>query len=189
MVDKEYHNNPIIEGDRIYLRKVTLSDVDGDYFEWMNNSKAIKFLSTRGIKYTREIIKKHVSEINGDSRYGFFAIIDRESEKHIGNIKIGPIDEFNRIAPLGIMIGGSDFLNKGYATEAIKLIVKYSFEDLRLNKFTAGCFALNTGAINAFKKAGFLEEGLLRKQEFLNGEFADGVLLGILIDDFEGTNA
>jgi len=73
---------------------------------------------------------------------------------------------------------------KGYATEAINLVLNYGFNTLNLNKITSDSFVDNKAIINLIIKLGFKQEGLLVKHYFHNGEFRNAVQYGLLRDKF-----
>jgi RimJ/RimL family protein N-acetyltransferase len=60
---------------------------------------------------------------------------------------------------------------KGYGTEAVKLLLKFAFNDLNLNKVYLKVFQNNERAIKCYLKAGFVKEGLLRKESFIDGSY------------------
>jgi diamine N-acetyltransferase len=73
---------------------------------------------------------------------------------------------------------------KGYATEAINLILDYGFNTLNLNKIISDSFADNSAIVNLTLKLGFKQEGLLVGHYFHKGEFRDAIQFGILRKDF-----
>jgi RimJ/RimL family protein N-acetyltransferase len=81
---------------------------------------------------------------------------------------------------MGLLIGERAYWGRGIATEVISLVSRYAFDELKLRKVTAGCYDTNRGAIKAFEKAGFVREGLRKKQYLCNGEYVDHVMLGLL---------
>jgi RimJ/RimL family protein N-acetyltransferase len=121
----------------------------------------------------------YVKQIRANPDYLFLAIIAKNDNKHIGNIKLGPINRHHKYADVGIIIGDKTFWGKGYATEAIKLVVAYAFEVLKLHKLTAGAYMNNAGSVKIFKKAGFSIEGLRKRQYLYKGRYVDAVLFGI----------
>ncbi len=60
----------------------------------------------------------------------FFGIFVIETREHIGNIKIGNIDQIHRFADVGLLIGEASARGKGYGTEAILLACRYAFGNL-----------------------------------------------------------
>lgn len=170
----------LIEGKRTYLREIQLSDANRNYCSWINDPEINQYLESRFEKWSIKKLKDYVSEIKKNPNYVFLAIIAKGKNKHIGNIKIGPINRSHRYADVGVIIGEKSFWRKGFATEAIKLVVDYAFNKLDLHKLTAGAYNCNIGSIRAFKKAGFSAEGVRKKHYLCNGDYVDGVLLGIV---------
>lgn len=77
---------------------------------------------------------------------------------------------------------------KGYATEAINLMLDYGFNTLNLNKIISDSFADNAAIVNLTLKLGFKKEGLLEGHYFHKGEFRDAFQFGLLRDDFNNKN-
>jgi len=167
-------------GDRIYLRKVSPDDVNEAYCRWMNDPTTNRFLESRFYPHSIETLREYVVNKQGDNLNAFFAIVLKNRDRHIGNIKLGPVDPNHRLADIGILIGEKDCWGKGYASEAISLIVDYAFNILNLHKVTAGCYAPNKGAIRAFEKTGFVQEGVRKVHCFFEGAYVDDVLLGLV---------
>ena len=177
-------HHPFIIGEKLYLRGFERSDLEGEYFDWLNDREVTKFLDSGVFPNTVEKMEEYYRNIALSPNNAMLAIIDKESEKHIGNIKLGPINWVTRITPLGIMIGNKEFWGKGYGTEAIRLVLDYAFIRLNLYKVTAGVASINEGSVKAFEKAGFEIEGQAKSQFFLDGEYYDSLYLGITKEDF-----
>ncbi len=74
---------------------------------------------------------------------------------------------------------------KGYATEAIQIMVDYLFLIKNIPRISICTDARNTAAIRAAEKAGFRKEGIVRKGGFTQGKFVDACLLGLLRDEWK----
>jgi RimJ/RimL family protein N-acetyltransferase len=74
---------------------------------------------------------------------------------------------------------------KGYAIEAIQILVDYLFLSKDIPRITIGTDARNTASIKAAEKVGFKKEGIIRKGGFTNGKFVDVCLLGILREEWK----
>lgn len=168
----------LIKGERLYLREIRLSDVDGPYHRWMNDPEVTRFLESRFSKNTKPEMRKFVRQALKNPGILFLAIVLKKGDRHIGNIKLGPINRMHKNADIGILIGEKDCWGKGYATEAIKLLSDHAFRKLKLHKLTAGCYANNTGSAKAFEKAGFELEGRRKGQWRCDGKYVDGLLFG-----------
>ena len=69
--------------------------------------------------------------------------------------------------------------NKGYATEAVKLLVDYLFSTHNIARIQATTHVMNKPAQRVLEKCGFAKEGKLRKALFTGGKFADVFIYGI----------
>lgn len=113
----------------------------------------------------------------------FLAIVLKADDRHIGNIKLGPINWLHRFADVGLIIGEKDCWGKGYASQAIRLISDYAFKVLNLHRLTAGCYAANMGSAKAFLKVGWRQDGLRPRHFYCAGEYVDAIMLGITRED------
>jgi [ribosomal protein S5]-alanine N-acetyltransferase len=173
-----------ISGDRVYLREVRVSDVNEQYYNWLNDPEINQYLETRFVPRSRANIEEFVKRIDGNENEPFFAICLHEDDRHVGNIKIGPINWHHRSADISLFVGDKSLWGKGVATEAIALLTGFGFRTLNLNKIKAGCYGGNLGSAKAFEKCGYLREGLLREQFISHGQKIDMIILGITASDF-----
>lgn len=173
-----------LEGKRIYLREVRPSDVNERYYRWMNDPEITRFLESRFAPNAIENLRDYVAGKLGDRDNIFLAIVLKKEDRHIGNIKLGPIQWIHRLADIGLLIGEKDCWGKGYATEAIQLVSDYAFNVLNLHKVAAGCYGPNEGSARAFQKAGFVVEGVRKEQFYTNGSYVDDILLGLIRPDW-----
>lgn len=175
----------VIEGRNIFLRPIQQSDSSGPYLNWLNDPVINQYLESRFVSWTTEMLSSYIANLVNNNSEFLFAICTTESKKHIGNIKLGPVNWNHRFADVGIIIGDKGQWGKGRASEAIKTICGYGFDELKLNKITAGCYGDNQGSVKAFIRVGFQQEGILRKKFFSSAGFQDHILLGILNEDFK----
>ena len=105
----------------------------------------------------------------------------------IGSVYLRDIDKEYQKAEYGIFIGEESARGHGIGAAAAKLILEYGFEELKLNRIFLRVFARNERAINSYKKAGFVYEGLFRQDVILDGVKEDVVFMSILREDFESS--
>ncbi len=170
-------HNPVAIGEKLYLRKLEWSDLEGDYFNWLNDETVTRFLTYGVSPHTRERMEAYYRDVALSNDNILLAVIDKDSDKHIGNTRLGPIDRVKKTAPVGIMIGNREFWGKGYGAEAIRLTAEYAFRMLDLNEVTAGVTIINYGSLHAFQKAGFKIEGKTGEKFRLDGEYYDNYYL------------
>ncbi|MCD4780249.1 MAG: GNAT family N-acetyltransferase [Candidatus Omnitrophica bacterium] len=171
-----------IRGDRIYLRDIEVSDVGDHYYRWLNDPLINQFMETRFCDQSIQSIQQFVELKKYSVDELLLAICLNENDRHIGNIKIGPINQYHLTADISYFVGDKDCWGKGLATESIRLVVGYAFSTLKLHKITAGCYEPNIGSVKALQKAGFVVEGELLKQYVYNGAYINKICLGVIND-------
>ncbi|MFL5815477.1 MAG: GNAT family N-acetyltransferase [Bdellovibrionia bacterium] len=124
---------------------------------------------------------KEREELHQEGKCHQFTIVEVSSGKRIGSIDIRPYDDPFR-GDMGLWIG-LPYQGKGYATNAVKQILKYGFESLRMQKIEAKIFLGNVASRRVFEKCGFQLEGTIRRAEIKRGKFVDEWLFGILKEE------
>jgi len=166
-----------IDGDRIYLCEIRLSDVNQTYVNWLNDPEVNQYLETRHEMQTLNSVQEYVEKMVEKENELLFSICLKKNDIHIGNIKLGPINLIHKYAEISLFIGDKNEWGKNLATEAIQILSNYAFDKSELHKLTAGCYASNIGSIKAFEKVGFMIEGLWKEHYLYNGDYVDRVCL------------
>lgn len=169
MLDK----NVLLEGPRVRLRPVEVADVGQRYHDWMNDPEVNRYMETRFRRQTREDIRAHVEKMKAAADVLFWAMVDRASSRHIGNIKLGPISEIHRRGELSFFIGEKEFWGRGLTTEVVALVTEYALKTLGLHKVAAGCYSNNQGSIRVFEKVGYTRVATLPEHYLCEGRFVD----------------
>lgn len=177
-------NYPLLIGDDVYLRGLTEDDADGSYLNWLNDQEVTKYLESGFFPYSKSNLKEYIISKSFRSDAVMLAIVEKKSERHIGNVKLEPINWIHRTAEFGILIGEKDVHGKGYGTQVLRLILDYAFFTLNLRKITLGVVAENTAAVRLYKKMGFVIEGTLKEQSFHNGHYCDTYRMGLFKKDY-----
>lgn len=168
---------PILQGDQVFLRRLTEEDATQEYVDWMNDPEINQYLESRFNKQTIESTRAFIRSVTNDNNYQL-GIFLNESEKHIGNIKIGSINHYHKYADIGFLIGDKSYWGKGIATEAIKLATEFAFNTLKLHKLWGGAYSPNIGSIKAFLKNAYQQEGIKKNQYLCQGKYVDDILFG-----------
>ncbi|MFB3924413.1 MAG: GNAT family N-acetyltransferase [Syntrophales bacterium] len=180
---KIYMDAPLITGKKVYLRGVRPQDVNENYLRWMNDPEVTRFLEIRYMPRSLENIRKFVESMDGNPNEILLAICLKKDGSHVGNIKLGPINRVHRFADVSLVIGEKSARGKGIGTEAISLMSRFAFNVLNIHKLRAGCYSDNKGSAKAFLRAGFMQEGVLKKQWETGGRFQDELLFGLCRED------
>lgn len=130
-------------------------------------------------KQMKEWFEKHLDEIYG------FTIRTIEDDRVIGMVDLAGIDWLSGNCWVGIGIGDREYWGKGYGSEAMKLILRFGFEQLNLKRVSLTVFEYNQRAYRSYIKCGFKEEGRLRQWMQRSGERSDLVFMGILREEWD----
>ena len=134
-------------------------------------------LSPAMVKKQYEDIEKEMEE---DKNLFYFTICVREDGRFIGKALVEWIDWANGNGFIRLGIGAAEDRRKGYGSQVLGMLLRYSFGELNLYRVTAVVPAYNEGAIRLFQKFGFMEEVRRRKAIHRDGEFWDLVSFGLL---------
>lgn len=165
----------IINGEKIYLKTLAPENATQEYCNWLNDPEVNVYLETR--KSTIEEVKEYIRKQMEDPNSFFVGIFLKESNKHIGNIKLEPIDWQARRALIGIIIGDKAEWGKGYATDAIKVMIQFAFKTLGLIEIELGVISENAAAIRTYEKVGFVVDHVEKKAKKHGQKYFDMVVM------------
>jgi RimJ/RimL family protein N-acetyltransferase len=178
-----------LKGRRVMLRPLALRDINRRYLAWLNDQEVTAYLETGVFPTDMRELKNFYKKISNSKTDMMFAIIDKRTDLHIGNIKLGAINWVHRYADMGIMIGEKRYWGRGYGGEALGLVLGYAFKRLNLNKVILGVYSNHRRAIGMYEKAGFHIEGRIKKLLRSEGRYVDKIFMGISQRDFLKTKA
>ncbi len=163
-------------GEKVYVSPVNSDDYE-IYTKWLNDENVTKYLTIHNSYVTIAGEKDFLNSINSSDF--IFAIVKNDNTL-IGNIGLHNLDYKNGTATLGIFIGDEENMSKGYGSEAIKLLINFAFNELRLHNIMLNVFDFNARAIKAYTKCGFTEFGRRHDAFFRNGKYHDEVYMEIV---------
>jgi len=162
---------------QVELFQLLPSHVGQHYVDWLNDPEVNRYLESRFKVHDLPSTERFVLDQLDSPNSVLFGISSRRLGRHVGNIKLGPIDIHHGLGEIGLMIGDREAWGAGIGTDAIMGLAKIADEDLKLRKLTAGCYASNIGSAKAFVKAGFHEEARRAAHCLVDGRPEDIVLL------------
>ena len=178
--------NDMYEGELVRLRAYRKADT----------AQALAFISDPEIKTylamrtpfpeTMEDEAKWVdsqSAYKTDGTYNF-AIETRAEDQYIGGCGINHLNWAARWAELGIFIGDKAYWNKGFGTDAMRVLVRFCFDQMNMHKVKLQVYSLNPRAIRSYEKVGFVQEGVLRQEVYRNGGYYDVICMGLLREEW-----
>ncbi len=182
----------MIIGERVRFRGVERSDIPC-FVSWLNDPEVIEGILIRyPISQADEegwfdrMLTRPVDErVMGIEAKEVAPDGSTETWKLIGTCAFDHIDWRVHTTEFGILIGEKSFWNRGYGTDAVRLLVKHGFETLNLNRIFLHVFESNPRAIRAYEKAGFSQEVRERQAEYRHGRYLDVLLMAMLKEEYD----
>jgi ribosomal-protein-alanine N-acetyltransferase len=171
---------PVIETERLILKRITDDDVK-EVFELRSNPETMKYIPRPLVKTTEDALG-HIAMIeekiltNTGINWG---ITLQGSTKVVGIIGYYRMQPENYRAEIGYILL-PEFHGKGIITEAVKRLIKYGFNDLKLHSIEAVIDPENFASEKVLQKCGFVKEAHLKEAEFYEGRFLDKVIYSLL---------
>lgn len=176
----------VLEGERVRLRLCEPSDCTDRYLAWLADPEVNRYLETRWSEQTLDSIRAFVTTMLESTHSYLFAIIDKSSNVHVGNVKVGPVIQHHDVADVSYFIGERSVWGRGLGTEAVRLATRFGFSRLELHRLQAGLYETNIGSFRVLEKAGYTYEGRLTKQLRGRDGWEDHVWFGALVDSWKG---
>ena len=173
----------------LYGKKVCLRAVEEDDLEMLRNLTNDPEFEHAVVGWSYPVSKRDQEEWfsnckYNDSRLRF--IIETQESGAVGLIGLRDIDWKNGNASgLGMRIASKKVREHGIATDAWMTLMKYAFEELRLNRINGNALSYNKISMHVCEKVGFKVEGIQREAVYKSGHFVDVVQLGCLKSDYE----
>jgi len=176
---------PELESERLIYREINSEDVE-EIFKIYSDPEVAKYdwftpINTKDDALS--IINCYKKEFENKEEITW-GVTRKDDNKIIGYCNLGSFDDDSIRSEIGYGFNRKEW-NKGYATETIKVLVKFGFEVMNFNRIEATVTLGNDASIKALKKASFIQEGIFRERTIMKGEFVDDVILAILNKDYK----
>lgn len=175
---------PCLTGRRILLREYRREDLPC-IRKWVNDESTTRYLSTlfwraQSMTDSEDFLRRMMETSHNAYQ---FVIADREDERYIGQLDMFSVDWRLRCGKLGLVIGSREDRGKGVGTEALRLLERFAFLTLGLERLELEVHMENEAALRCYQKAGFRLEGVKRHAFFSNGAFCDVGVMGMLREE------
>jgi RimJ/RimL family protein N-acetyltransferase len=176
------------QGEKVRLRGVEPTDAD-TFFKWNQDTEAARRLEflwppVPHAEVAEWLRQQSVKKLDNDA---FIWLIETVDSKPIGSIRTHNCDHRNGTFSYGVFIAG-EHQRRGYAVDAVRIILRYYFEELRYEKAIAQVYAFNTDSIALHEKLGFKLEGTHRSMVFSSGQRHDALWYGMTREEWEELN-
>ncbi|WP_269237192.1 GNAT family N-acetyltransferase [Flavobacterium flavigenum] len=170
-----------LKGKNIYLRALEPNDLEFVYA--MENDQSIWEVSNTQTPYSRFLVRQYLENAHQDiyeAKQLRLAICQDEDFPAIGLIDLFEFDPKNNRAGVGIVIQNKENRNQNIGSEALELLIKYSFYNLNLHQLYANISVGNVASIALFTKFGFEQTGIKKDWILLNGHYQDEAIFQLI---------
>ena len=189
-ISKVFAKPPKLYTGRLLLRAMDRRDAR-DMFEYACDPEVTKYLMWAphdNIDFTVRFLK----QVEASYKKGVFfdwGVEYRENGKFIGTCGLASVDLPNSAAEIGYVFNPR-YWNRGIATEAVSEVIRFCFEELKLNRVEARYMTGNDASRRVMEKSGMLFEGVRRSSLFVRDGYRDvGVCAVTAADYFAGAPA
>ncbi len=177
--------NNIFHGDRVRIRGVEDSDFEY-YFAWEQDTESSRLdyeiwfpTSTTS---RRDWVHSQARQ-TGEGDLFRFTIVNLDGTV-VGSLNTHSVNRRNGTFMYGVFIDAA-YRKNGYATDALRILLRYFFHERGYQKVNAEVFAFNEPSMRLHERFGFTLEGRLRRMIFTGGQYHDTLAYGLTREEFE----
>lgn len=170
-----------LKGENIYLRALEPNDLEFVYA--MENDQSIWEVSNTQTPYSRFLVKQYLENAQQDiyeAKQLRLAICQDQDFPALGLIDLFDFDPKNNRAGVGIVIQANENRKQNIGSEALELLIRYSFYNLNLHQLYANIAAENEASIALFTKFGFQKIGTKKDWTLVNGLYKDEAVFQLI---------
>ncbi|AHF06894.1 GNAT family N-acetyltransferase [Desulfitobacterium metallireducens] len=173
----------MLKGHKTLIRPLDSDDIEL-FYQWYNDQEVNLWSS--GAWPLNTLLSKDELEgrfFDPDSDEHRYAITNLQHEL-IGTLGFREVNIPAQSATLFIVIGDKNHWGQGYGTDALKTFLHFLFGQWNFHRLSLDTWDGNLRAIKAYEKLGFVLEGKLRDAHFVEGQYHDAVIFGLLRSEF-----
>ncbi|HLA45703.1 MAG TPA: GNAT family protein [Aggregatilineales bacterium] len=181
--------NELLQGEQVYLTAITKADVeamhdalmDFEYLRYVSHNIAYRLT-------TPDKIIENYNKERGEQRAYTFVIRLKEGDTLLGICRAKNINWHSHACEVGIGITDPAMRGKGYGTDAMRVLLRYVFMELNLNRAELRVTSYNEAAIASYQKIGFKHEVTMREAIYRDLQYFDIYIMGMLYDEWREIN-
>ena len=179
----------IWEGQLVRLRALEPEDWKA-FFDWDQDTDMARTTYWVPFPGSQEQARKWTAEqaLDRGKNHEYKWVIENLSGEFVGMLNTHTCDPRVGTFQYGVAVKREQW-RKGYASEAIRIVLGYFFRELRYQKVTVLVYDFNEPSLELHRKLGFKEEGRLRRTVYTEGRYFDEVILGMTVEEFEELEA
>ena len=169
----------MLRGDSVYL---TALDPDNSEISrgWMNDPEVNRWLLEGHIPISKASEAGFYARMESSPTDYVYEIHVAQDGRYVGNCGLNDVDIRHGHAEVGIVIGEKADQNRGFGRDAIRTLIRFGFDTLRLHRIEIRAAGGNDRATHLYRSIGFKDVGLLREHTFTDGVFENEVVLDML---------
>lgn len=174
----------IWQGEQIRLRAV--EPRDWEQFEaWNHDVEMQRGVDQLYFPKSRERARRWAEEAANRGADGdhFLFAIENKAGYLVGSISTHAAERRHGTFKLGLALG-REYRRSGYGAEAVRLVLRFFFTELRYQKVTVHIYSFNEPSVRFFTRLGFQPEGRIRRAIFTDGAYHDELLYGLTVEEF-----
>lgn len=178
----------MLQGAITRLRPVQIADIRL-LRQWESDPHIAHWLTTTATTLdARESIEQEYDRLVKMPRIKLLAILEQRDDAEgspsvVGFLRLHDIDPIDRKAIVRLFIA-PDQQNKGYGTDALRTIIRFSFQELGLHRLGLVVRADHALALAVYERLGFIHEGREREAAWSAGQWVDLLHMGLLVDEW-----
>ena len=174
------------QGDEVRLRPLRVEDAEQLFVNTLD-SPARQFLQLRielptSVEMLRATVERYAGCKDVDGLIVF--AVENIAGEYVGGLSYHSRDQKNGTFGFGVLIH-PEHRNKGYAEDAVRILLRYCFWERRYHKCNSACVHTNVASIELHRRLGFVEEGRRRESLFFSGQYHDDILFGLTREEFD----
>jgi len=174
-----------VQGKLVRLRAYEKSDADA-LFRWFADEEVTRWLGPPNFP-SRAHQEKFIELAQASSDDAKYFAIETLEGKLVGDCGLRFIDWKSRKAEFFITIGEKQFWGKGLGSDALRIVIRVAFDKMNLNRLWLTVLVDNPRAVRCYEKCGFVREGLLKQESYVDGKYRDVLLMALLRENYDRT--
>jgi RimJ/RimL family protein N-acetyltransferase len=179
----------MITGELVVLRGLEREDLKLMH-KWLNDEEVMEWANSSpdNIASMEFIEKTYEQDLKGENYTRcMYIVVEKKTGKPVGWTSIRWFPPTDTTCEIGLVIGEKQFRGKGLGTEVTRLLVRQAFDQLNMHKVELICRPENKAEMKVAKNCGFKLEGRFRETVYFNGRYHDGLMFGLIRNEYKRT--
>ena len=173
-----------MQGRLVRLRAYEKSDADA-MVRWASDEEVTRWHGPPNLPASRAQAEKFIEAALASGDAAKYYAIEALDGKLVGDCGLRAIDWKCRKAEFFITIGEKSLWDKGFGTDALRIVIRLAFEKMNLNRLWLTALVDNPRAVRCYEKCGFVREGLLRQESYVDAKYRDVFMMALLRADYD----